>query len=482
MSVTQAEAQGTVAGAGPELAARLSAMRAEFLAAGAPDVATRSAALQRLDDAMMARSERICDAIASDFGTRASEETILADIYITHSAIKYHRKNLTKWAKPRKRSAGIHMMPARVQLLPQPLGVVGIISPWNYPLNLALEPLVAAIAAGNRVMLKPSEQTPATADLLEELLSEVFPDGEVAMIKGNAEVGARFAALPFDHLLFTGSTNVGRKVMQAAAPNLTPVTLELGGKTPVLLLPGADMNKAAASVVNGKLFNAGQTCIAPDYVLVPLGREQEFVDAALAAAKRYYPTIAGNGQYSSIVSSGHYQRLRTLMDDALAQGAQIWQAQASADPTLVSERKIPFSMVVGVTGDMKVMQEEIFGPILPVLSYNTLDDAIEYINARERPLALYVFDHAGGNVDAVLRRTWSGGVTVNDTLLHFAVPDLPFGGVGASGMGVYHGREGFDTFSLLKPVMRQSRFTGAALLRPPYGATFKRIIDFMMRT
>lgn len=480
MNLSQAETTATGAGATAGLATRLAEMRADFLMTGAPDIARRRQALLRLGAALTARSSQICRAISSDFGTRAAQETVLADIYVTRAGIKYCRKNLAKWARPRKRSAGIHMMPAKAVVLPQALGVVGIISPWNYPVNLALAPLVAAIAAGNKVMLKPSELTPATADLLEEMLAEVFPQDEVVVVKG--DVGAAFAALPFDHLMFTGSTNVGRKVMQSAAANLTPVTLELGGKTPTLLLPDANLDKAAASIVHGKLFNAGQTCIAPDYVLVPLGKEQDFVDAALHAAKRYYPKMAGNAQYSAIVSDGHYKRLRGLLEDALENGAQLWQTAASDDPDLVGERKIPFSLIVGSTGEMKLMQEEIFGPILPVLSYNTLDDAIEYINARDRPLALYIFGHSGGDVDEVLRRTWSGGVTVNDTLLHFAVSDLPFGGIGASGMGAYHGREGFDTFSLLKPVLRQSRFTGAAMLRPPYGAKFQRLINFMLRT
>jgi acyl-CoA reductase-like NAD-dependent aldehyde dehydrogenase len=480
MSVTGVEGTDR-SGVHADLADRLEAMRALFQQQGAPSADVRKRMLKKLAAAVIERRGEICAAISSDFGIRAEEETVLADVYTTASSIRYYARHLSSWVKPRRRASGLHLFPAKAQILPQPIGVVGIISPWNYPVNLALDPLAAAIAAGNRVMIKPSEATPATADLLEGLIAGVFSDDEVLVIKGDADVGAGFAALPFDHLMFTGSTRIGRKVMAAAAANLTPVTLELGGKSPCLLLPGADLEKAAASIVHGKLFNAGQTCIAPDYVLLPVGKEQAFIDAALNSAKTYYPTIAGNEQYSAIVNQGHYDRLRALLDDAIGHGGQVWQPASTTDPDLVAERKIPLSLIVGATADMRIMQEEIFGPVLPVLAYNAVDDAIEYINVRDRPLALYVFEHSGARVDDILARTWSGGVTVNDTLLHFAVDDLPFGGIGPSGMGAYHGREGFDTFSHLKPVLRQSRFTGSAMLRPPYGARFRRIVDFLLK-
>jgi len=362
---------------------------------------------------------------------------------------------------------------------PQPLGVVGIIAPWNYPLYLAIGPLTDALAAGNRVMLKMSEYTPRFSTLFAELVARGFRDDEVVVVNGGADVGRAFAALPFDHLLFTGSTAVGRDVMASAAPNLTPVTLELGGKSPALIGPGARFEHAAQRIVLGKLLNAGQTCIAPDYVLLPRTRVRPFVDAACEAAARFYPGLPLNEQYSSIISERHYARLRALRDDAVAMGAKAYPLGTPVDDANL--RTISPVILTDVDDRMQVMREEIFGPLLPLVAYDTLDEALDYIASRPHPLALYAFEDDAATLEQILARTQAGGVTVNDTILHIAQHSLPFGGVGASGMGSYHGEAGFRTFSRMKPVMRQARLNAVSLLNPPYGVAFKRLLKILLR-
>jgi acyl-CoA reductase-like NAD-dependent aldehyde dehydrogenase len=351
--------------------------------------------------------------------------------------------------------------------------------PWNYPLFLAISPLAAALAAGNRVMLKMSEFTPRTGELLAELIARHFTADDVAVVLGDAAVGADFARLPFDHLLFTGSTKVGHDIMRMAADNLTPVTLELGGKSPVIVGPDYPLEKAAERIMVGKLLNAGQTCIAPDYVLLPAGREQEFVDAARTVVARCFPAMATTPDYTSIINERHYQRLQGYVSDAQERGARIEPlSMAAADAT---QRKLPPLALLDVNDDMRVMQDEIFGPLLPVLPYADLDAAISYVNRHPRPLALYYFGHDGAARDRVLNETVAGGVTVNDTILHIAQEELPFGGVGPSGMGQYHGIEGFRTFSKQKAVFYQSGLNGMALFNPPYGALFERLTKFLIR-
>jgi acyl-CoA reductase-like NAD-dependent aldehyde dehydrogenase len=381
--------------------------------------------------------------------------------------------------KPQKKSPSIWFRPGRARIIPQPLGVVGIIVPWNYPLFLAISPLAAALAAGNRVMLKMSEFTPRTGELLAELIARHFTADDVAVVLGDAAVGADFARLPFDHLLFTGSTKVGHDIMRMAADNLTPVTLELGGKSPVIVGPDYPLEKAAERIMVGKLLNAGQTCIAPDYVLLPAGREQEFVDAARTVVARCFPAMATTPDYTSIINERHYQRLQGYVSDAQERGARIEPlSMAAADAT---QRKLPPLALLDVNDDMRVMQDEIFGPLLPVLPYADLDAAISYVNRHPRPLALYYFGHDGAARDRVLNETVAGGVTVNDTILHIAQEELPFGGVGPSGMGQYHGIEGFRTFSKQKAVFYQSGLNGMALFNPPYGALFERLTKFLIR-
>jgi coniferyl-aldehyde dehydrogenase len=362
----------------------------------------------------------------------------------------------------------------------QPLGTVGIVVPWNYPVLLAVAPLAGALAAGNRVMVKMSELAPATAALFARLVAERFAADELAVVEGGVPVAQAFVALPFDHLLYTGSTAVGRSVMRAAADNLTPVTLELGGKCPAIVGPGYPLAHAAERIVVGKTMNAGQTCIAPDYVLVPAGSERRFLEEAKRVTAACYPDLARSPDYSTIVNTRHFERLLALLEDARAKGAEIVDLAPDAAPD-ARTRRLPPAALLGANDAMRVMQEEIFGPLLPVVAYSSLDEAIAYVNARARPLALYVFDRDTANVERVLARTVSGGVTVNDTILHIAQEDLPFGGVGPSGMGRYHGRDGFETFSVRKAVFYQSRLNGAGLFKPPYTERVRALLKLVLR-
>lgn len=381
----------------------------------------------------------------------------------------------------RRLPTAMKFWPARNRLLRQPLGVIGIVSPWNYPLNLALCPAVGALAAGNRAMIKPSELTPRISETLAHMIADAFPDDEMAVVVGDAEIGRAFVELPFDHLLFTGSTEVGRSVAQAAAKNLTPVTLELGGKSPAIIDASADMALAATRIAYTKLFNAGQTCIAPDYVLVPEGREEALVAALNAAVAAQYPKLAGNADYTSIVSDRHFARLKSLVEDASALGGRIVELATAGTGGGPVRRLFPPTLVLGATDSMKAMKEEIFGPILPVLTYRDIDEALARINSGARPLALYWFGENRGRRDRVVRNTISGGVTINDCMMHFAQEDAPFGGVGASGQGAYHGEYGFLTFSKEKPIHLQSRLSGLKLLYPPYGKTFDRVAGLLKR-
>jgi coniferyl-aldehyde dehydrogenase len=443
-----------------------------------PDWPLRTRRLHALEALIRDNHDAIVAAISADFGRRPAEETELLEIFPSVSCIRHALKHGRRWMRPRRHWAGFWFLPARTEILPQPLGVVGIIVPWNYPLYLAIGPLIDALAAGNRVLMKMSEYTPRFSALFAELVAKHFPAGEVAVINGDAGVARTFAALPFDHLLFTGSTAVGREVMRAAAANLTPVTLELGGKSPAIIGPHARFEHAVERIMVGKLLNAGQTCIAPDYVLLPRERVPAFIDAARAIVATLYPQLASNTQYASIASDRHYARLTSLRDAAVASGAT---AHALADvPTNPATRVFPPTLLSGVDEPMRVMQEEIFGPLLPLVAYATLDDALAYVAAHPHPLALYVFDDDRTTVDTTLARTLAGGVSVNDTILHIAQHHLPFGGVGASGMGAYHGEDGFRTFSRMKPVFRQARWNATGALNPPYGNTFRRMIKILL--
>jgi coniferyl-aldehyde dehydrogenase len=445
----------------------------------AVDRHTRQVRLDALLALVHDNAERFITAIAADFGHRSAHETRLLEVFPSLEAIRHNRSHVGAWMKPQKKSPSIWFRPGRARIIAQPLGVVGIIVPWNYPLFLAISPLAAALAAGNRVMLKMSEFTPHTGELLAELVAKYFAGDDVSVVLGDASVGADFARLPFDHLLFTGSTRVGHDIMRMAAENLTPVTLELGGKSPAIIGADYPLHKAAERVIVGKLLNAGQTCIAPDYVLVPDGREQAFVDAARAVVARCFPAMGTTPDYTSIINDRHYQRLQGYLSDAQERGARIEPlSTATADAT---RRRLPPLALLIVSDDMRVMQDEIFGPLLPILPYTDLDAAIAHVNAHPRPLALYYFGNDAGERDRVLAETVAGGVTVNDTILHIAQENLPFGGVGPSGMGHYHGIEGFRTFSKQKAVFHQSALNGMSLFNPPYGALFERLTKFLIR-
>lgn len=448
-----------------DLKARFDAQRAAFRRQPYPDASERRANLNRLEKAVRANQDALAAAINTDFGCRCRTEVLFSEIYTTLNSIRHAKSNVGQWMDRRHREIAWPLQPATAWVLPQPLGVVGIISAWNYPLFVSIPPLAGALAAGNRAMLKPSEYTPATSELLECMLAEAFPQDLVTVVTGDAEIGRTFTELPFDHLLFTGSTAVGRAVMRAAAENLTPVTLELGGKSPALIAPDASLRRAAEDIAYGKLLNAGQTCIAPDYVLVPRELAARFTEYLRAAIQQYYPEGAASAQYTSVINERHLARLRSYVDEARTRGTEVIEIGGSAP----AERKFAPTLIIDPPEDTRVMQDEIFGPILPIKSYDSIDNATGYINDHPRPLALYLFSTSRKTIDRVLKQTISGGVTVNDTLLHIAADELPFGGIGPSGTGHYHGREGFDTFSKLKPIFSR-RFPGLSRsLRPPYG-------------
>jgi coniferyl-aldehyde dehydrogenase len=447
--------------------AMFAAQRAAFLRAGAPSLQERRADLKALNDAISRNADRLATTISADFGNRSRHETEMAEVFSAQSAIRYTLRHLPGWMRPKRVSVGLELIPASARILHQPVGVVGIISPWNYPFNLAIVPLIAALAAGNRVMLKPSELTPRTSDFLAELLGGLFPADKVTTVIGGPDTGQAFARLPFDHLFYTGSTSVGRLVMQAAAENLTPVTLELGGKSPCILGEDADLPSAAASIVYGKLLNAGQTCIAPDYVLLPERQLDPFIALATETAQKFYPTLTGNPDYTSIINERHYRRIADYVAEAKAKGARVIEVNPAHDALPAETRKLPPTLVIEPDDDLSIMREEIFGPVLPIKTYRVLEEAIDYVKSRPRPLALYYF--GTGTRDEVLRKTISGGAAVNATLFHFAVENLPFGGIGASGIGAYHGEFGFQTFSHRKGVFLQSRLNAARLLHPPFG-------------
>ncbi|HMN79963.1 MAG TPA: coniferyl aldehyde dehydrogenase [Burkholderiaceae bacterium] len=435
--------------------------------------------LRRLRELLLANEQAIAQAISADFGNRSTHETQLLELVPSLATVSDALRHTRRWMKPRRRRTALWYQPGSSRLLPQPLGVVGIVVPWNYPLSLTIGPLAAAFSAGNRAMVKLSETTPAFGALFERLVGERFAADELVVVNGDASVAQAFCALPFDHLLFTGSTAIGRHVMRAASANLTPVTLELGGKSPAIIGPGADFERAVERVMFGKLMNAGQTCIAPDYVLLPAARIVDFVEAARRVVARMYPAIGASADYTRIVDGRHFALLQTALEEAVARGAHAHPL--TAIPADAGSRLMPPVLVTDPPEASRLMSEEIFGPLLPVIGYASIDEALRFVNDRPRPLALYVFERDAAVIDAVLARTVAGGVTINDTLLHFAQEILPFGGVGPSGMGSYHGEAGFETFSHLKPVFRQARFNGLGLFTPPYGPRFEKLVKLLMR-
>ena len=459
----------------------LDRQRADFMAALPEPLAMRKDRLKRAAAMIVDHADRFCDALSEDFGHRSREQTMMTDIAGSIGPIKHALKHLEAWAKREKRSVQfpLGLLGARAWVEYQPKGVVGVISPWNFPVNLVMAPLAGIFAAGNRAMVKTSEYTPVTAALFEEIVPGYFDANELAFVSGGPEVGKAFAELPFDHLIFTGATGIAKHILHAAADNLVPVTLELGGKSPAILGADADIATATQRVALGKMLNAGQICLAPDYMLVPSAREPEVVEGLKTAASAMYPTLLANPDYTSIINDRHHQRLSDWLDDARAKGAMVETVNpADEDFGPANSRKMPLHIVRDVTDDMTLMQEEIFGPILPVRRYDGIDDAIAQVNKRDRPLGLYYFGADDAERRRVLDRTISGGVTLDDVVFHVSMEDLPFGGVGPSGMGSYHGLDGFRTFSHAKAVYQQSKrdVAGLAGLKPPYGnATAKSI-------
>jgi len=460
----------------------LARQKAAHLRDGAPTAAQRIERIDRCIGLLIDHRGQIEDALNQDFGSRSREATAFTDVAGSIGPLKHARAHLAKWMQPQKRKptpAILGLFGAKAEVRYQPKGVVGVISPWNFPVNLTFAPLAGILAAGNRAMIKPSEYTPATSELMKTMFGKVFSEEEIAVITGGPEVGEEFTRLAFDHLIFTGATSIARHVMRAAAENLVPLTLELGGKSPVILGKSADLGVAAARIMNGKTLNAGQICLAPDYVLAPQESVEGFVAAARTSVAKMFPTIKDNPDYTSIVAQRHYERITGYIDDARAKGARIVELKPEGeDLTQQEHRKIAPTLILDPTDDMKVMQEEIFGPVLPVKSYRTVDEAIGYVNGHDRPLGLYYFGADAAEQEKVLSATTPGGVTVNDVIMHVAQEELPFGGVGPSGMGSYHGHDGFLEFSHRKAIYSQIKKDIGPLqaLRPPYGAGIRKML------
>jgi coniferyl-aldehyde dehydrogenase len=459
----------------------LQKQKAAFTAAMPEPMSVRRDRLSRAIAMLVDHAEEFASAMSADFGHRSREQSLMTDINPSISALKGARKHFESWARGEKRKPlfPLGLLGAKAELRFQPKGVVGVVAPWNYPVGMVMTPMADILAAGNRAMIKPSEFTERTSALFEEIIPKYFAEDEMAVFTGGPEVGQAFSSLPFDHLIFTGATGVGRHIMRAAAENLVPVTLELGGKSPTIIGRSADKKKAGERIALGKLMNAGQTCLAPDYLYVAKDQEGEMIENVKQGAASMYPTMLHNDDYTSVVNGRNYDRLQGYLDDAKAKGAELIEVNpANEDFKSSNGHKMPLTILRNVNDDMKVMQDEIFGPILPVLTYDSIDDAIDFVNDHDRPLGLYYFGKDRAEEEKVLARTHSGGVTVNDVVFHVAMEDLPFGGVGPSGMGHYHGQDGFKTFSHQRAIYRQTGMDVAGIggLKPPYGKNTAKAI------
>jgi coniferyl-aldehyde dehydrogenase len=470
----------TASPGGSSLIGLLERQKSAQLSDGSPPAKTRVDRINRAIGLLVDHKDAITEALRQDFGHRSVQASLLTDVAASITFLKHARSNLRRWMKPERRKVTpgfLGLFGARAYVAYQPKGVVGIISPWNSPVQLTFAPLAGVFAAGCRALIKPSEFAPCTSELMAKLFGMAFAETEVAVVLGGSDVGAAFARLPFDHLLFTGATSIARAVAQAAAENLVPTTLELGGKSPVIVGRSANLKLAAKRVMLGKTLNAGQICMAPDFAFLPRERVTEFVHEAKRAVEAMYPGLKDNPDYTSVINQRHADRLQHLLQDARAKGAEIVKlSPADEDFSQQPHHKIPPALILNPTNDMVAMQDEIFGPVLPLIAYDSIDEVIDAVNARPRPLGLYYFGNDKSEEQLVLSRTISGGATVNDVLLHAAMDDLPFGGVGPSGMGAYHGLEGFRTFSHAKAVFRQSSLDVTAIMRPPYGARFTKIV------
>ncbi|WP_199913482.1 coniferyl aldehyde dehydrogenase [Ruegeria sp. Alg231-54] len=468
------------------LATLLETQKAHQAEHGAPNAAERKDRITRLIDLVLDNRDALIDAISADFGNRSHHETVAADIAGTVKQLKFARGNLDRWMRPEKAKVEfpLGLLGARGRIHYQPLGVIGIVSPWNFPIYLAIGPMAEAFAAGNSVMLKPSECTPRTSDLLKSLIEANFAPHEAVVVTGGVEVAQAFTALPFDHLLFTGASTIGPHVLRAAAEHMVPTTLELGGKNPAIIAPSTDMNLAVARIAAGKGFNAGQVCLAPDYVLVPRAKMEEFATQLAAKLAEAFPTLSGNPDVTHIVTDRQFDRLKGLVEQARSAGARVVQVNpANEDLSATNEKILPPTLIVDADPALDVMQDEIFGPILPILPYDSLDQAISFANARPRPLAVYVFAKDAGEQEQVMEGTVSGGACINETIMHSTQNTLPFGGVGNSGMGAYHGLHGFKRFSHAKAIFKQINMDGVfKALRPPYGEKFfKTMAPFLKK-
>ncbi|MFN4112350.1 MAG: coniferyl aldehyde dehydrogenase [Sphingomonadaceae bacterium] len=469
-----------------ELEATLKKQRDAFTAARPEPVSVRKDRIKRAMAMVSDRGDELARAMAADFGNRSVHQSMLTDIAATVGAGKHALKHIDSWSKAERRKVQfpLGLLGARAEVRYEPKGVIGILSPWNFPVQLAFGPLMQVLAAGNRAMIKPSEFTERTSAIMGEAVAKYFAEEEVALFTGGPEVAAAFSSLPFDHLVFTGSTATGRRVMEAAAKNLCPVTLELGGKSPVILGRSADLTRAGERIALGKMMNAGQICLAPDYLMVPEDMEDGAIAAVELGVRNMYPTLLNNDDYASVVSDRHFDRLQSMVADARDKGAEVIEVNpANEDFGNANVRKMPLTILRNVSDDMQAMQEEIFGPVLPVKTYRQVDDAISYINENDRPLGLYYFGEDKGEQERVLTRTISGGVTTNDVIFHVSMEDLPFGGVGPSGIGSYHAIEGFREFSHARAVYHQPRIDIAKLggFKPPYGKATDKAIATMMK-
>ncbi len=456
-----------------DMQAILDRQKKAYLADGAVSAELRIDRIDRAINILKKHGTALSEAMAADFGHRSLDQSKMTDIDGAIGPLEHAKKNVRKWMRPEKRKVmfPLGIFGARGRIEYQPLGVIGCISPWNFPVQLTFAPLAGIFAAGNRTMIKPSEFTTQTSELMKTAFAEEFDEEEVAVLTGGPDVGGAFSRLPFDHLLFTGATSIAKHVMRAAAENLVPVTLELGGKSPVIIGRSADMELAATNIMAGKTMNAGQICLAPDYVFLPEESRDEFVEHARNSVAKMFPDIKDNPDYTSIVNERHYDRLNGYLDDAREKGANVVEINpANEDFSQQEHHRIPPTIVLDPSDDMKIMQDEIFGPLLPVKQYTDVQETIDYVNDHDRPLGLYYFGQDNGEENKVLTHTTSGGVTVNDVIMHVAQEDLPFGGVGPSGMGSYHGYDGFKNFSHAKSIYSQSKTVSklAAAMRPPY--------------
>ena len=466
---------------------KLQIQRESYLQEGFVDANTRIDRIDRAIDVLVRFSNKISDALDSDFGCRPRQVTMLSDVLGSIASLKHAKKHVKTWMKSEKRSTAfpLNILGGKSRIEYQPKGVVGLVAPWNFPVSMVFQPMSGIFAAGNRIMIKPSEYTPNTSKIIEEMIEEVFSEEEATTICGGPEVGQAFSSLPFDHMIFTGATNIARHVMAAAAENLVPVTLELGGKSPVVISRSAKLKMSLERILLGKTLNAGQICLAPDYLMIPEEDLDEVTTLAKDIVSSMYPNISENPQYTAIINKRHFDRLSGYLNEAKERGLDLISLHSSShgDPENVASKKIPPILIPNPQEDLAIMQEELFGPILPVKTYRDFEECISYINSKPRPLAVYYFGNDGSEESDLISRTTSGGFCINDVIMQVAQEDLPFGGVGDSGMGSYHGLEGFRTFSHAKSIYKQTKINFAKLggLMPPYGESTEKSIKMQLK-